>query len=197
MQVILLRHGTTAGNAQGRYVGWTDAPLCPEGEAAAAQAGTDPARELVYVTPLLRTQQTARILFPNARQIVVPELKEMCFGAFEGRSADEMADDPDYRAWVDGGCLGRCPGGESTEEFCDRVCGRFESLLLSLRDAEPCPAFVVHGGVIMAVMSRFARPAVSFHDAFTLNCCGYLCQADFVPRLQLTEIRRGLGPALL
>ncbi len=190
MQVILIRHGMTAGNAQGRYVGWVDAPLCPEGVSAAAKAGTDETLKKVYVTPLRRTQQTARILFPNAEQVVVPELKEMTFGAFEGRSADEMAEDRDYRAWVDGGCRGQCPGGESTEGFCGRVCPRFEELLRSLRDTEPCPVFVVHGGVIMAVMERFALPHVTVYDAFVSNCQGYRCDVEFEPEFRLVNAVR-------
>ena len=34
VRVILIRHGKTRGNLEGRYVGRTDEPLCPEGVAA-------------------------------------------------------------------------------------------------------------------------------------------------------------------
>jgi len=37
---------------------------------------------------------SAAILFPNAQQRVCTGLREMTFGDFEGRSAQEMADDP-------------------------------------------------------------------------------------------------------
>ena len=53
----------------------------------------------------------------------------MNFGKFEGRNYKEMEKDPDYRAWVDGMCLGKCPGGESREEFCARTCEAFLEVL--------------------------------------------------------------------
>lgn len=43
MQVMLIRHGQTAGNAQRRYIGRTDEPLSPEGIALSEAAGRDPA----------------------------------------------------------------------------------------------------------------------------------------------------------
>ena len=53
----------------------------------------------------------------------------MNFGKFEGRNYKEMENDPDYRAWVEGMCLGKCPGGESREEFCARTCEAFLEVL--------------------------------------------------------------------
>ena len=85
--------------------------------------------EAVYVSPLVRARETASILFPGARQIVIPGFCEMNFGKFEGRNFKEMENDPEYRAWVDGMCLGRCPGGESREEFCERTCEAFLKVL--------------------------------------------------------------------
>ena len=87
----------------------------------------DPA--VVYVSPLKRARETASILFPKAVQVVIPELAEMNFGKFEGRNYKEMENDPDYRAWVEGMCLGKCPGGESREEFCARTCEAFLEVL--------------------------------------------------------------------
>ena len=91
MLIVLLRHGQTAYNEQRRYQGAADVPLSPAGRAALKKADFE--TETVYVTPLCRTAQTARILFPHARQIVVPALREMDFGVFEGRTYDEMKDD--------------------------------------------------------------------------------------------------------
>ena len=87
----------------------------------------DPA--VVYVSPLKRARETASILFPEAVQVVIPELAEMNFGKFEGRNYKEMENDPDYRAWVAGMCLGKCPGGESRDEFCARTCEAFLEVL--------------------------------------------------------------------
>lgn len=191
MKILLLRHGATAGNGLGRYIGRTDEPLSPAGTAEVQAAGGSAALSEVYVTPLLRTRQTAEILFPNAKQIVADGLQEMDFGDFEGKSASEMANDPEYRKWVDGGCLGTCPGGESKDIFTKRVRKTFESIILSRmattasekgRDADiyeidsGTAVFVVHGGTIMAILEAYARPAMSFYEGHTGNAKGFLCR---------------------
>ncbi len=157
MRVCLLRHGETAWNAQGRYLGRTDLPLTPAGRAALGPAGFAPAR--VYVSPLRRTAETAEILFPGAEQEAVPDFREMDFGVFEGRSWRDMEDFAPYREWVDGGCRGPVPGGESMERFCQRTCAAFEALMDRAAEAgEPLLAIVAHGGTQMAVLERFALP---------------------------------------
>lgn len=180
MNVILIRHGATAGNALRRYIGRTDEPLSAEGIRQAKAAGNDPGLPLVYVTPLVRTQQTASILFPNARQIVTDGLQEMDFGIFEGRSASEMESDSDYRGWVDSGCLAPCPGGESKEAFEKRVQNAFAAAVSShirAEGADGVPAvFVVHGGTIMAILEGFARPSMSFYEGHTENAAGFRCR---------------------
>jgi hypothetical protein len=80
MKLYLLRHGLTEYNAKHYYQGKQDLPLSDEGRARLAKADFD--MDVVYVTPLMRTAQTAEILFPNARLEVVEGLKEMDFGIF-------------------------------------------------------------------------------------------------------------------
>lgn len=155
MTVYLLRHGETAWNREGRYLGRTDLPLSAGGRAALVPAGFSPER--VYVSPLRRTAETAEILFPDALLIPVEGLREMDFGIFEGKSWREMENLPAYRAWVEGGCLGRVPGGESKEEFCRRTCAAFAELMDRERGAERL-VVLAHGGTQMAVMERYALP---------------------------------------
>ena len=68
MKIYLLRHGVTEYNTQKRYQGQRDIPLSTKGRAMLRRADFDP--EVVYVSPLTRARQTARILFPEARQVV-------------------------------------------------------------------------------------------------------------------------------
>ena len=163
MKIWILRHGRTAYNAEHRYQGRTDVPLSPEGASELARAEIAP--PVVYVSPLCRTGQTASRIFPDAEQVVVNDLAEMNFGTFEGRNYVEMEHDPDYRAWVEVGCEGRCPGGESRGEFCDRVCGAFSTLVEdAVARKSPLLVIVAHGGVQMAVMERFALPERGYFD---------------------------------
>lgn len=63
-EIILVRHGKTAGNLEGRYIGSrTDEPLCEEGIHALEEKvreGTYPPVDLVYASPMIRCRQTQR-----------------------------------------------------------------------------------------------------------------------------------------
>ena len=164
MELVLLRHGSTSGNAEHRYVGRTDEPLSQAGAREARESGVREDVGCVYVSPLQRARQTAAICFPRARQVVVDGLREMDFGDFEGRTANEMADDPAYRAWVEGMCVGRCPGGESRDEFVARswVAVRNVALGAATEDVGKARAsrrvvIVAHGGTVMSAMSKLVR----------------------------------------
>lgn len=168
MQVRLIRHGMTAGNAARRYVGSTDEPLCEEGRAAAERHEKDLLTDHVYVSPMLRARETASILFPNAAQTVIYDLREMDFGDFEGRSPDEMEHDPAYRAWVDDLCRGACPNGESQADFHARVKDAFAALI-----GREDLTLVAHGGVIMSILWQFAEPKRDFYEWLMPNLGGY------------------------
>lgn len=199
MTVELIRHGETALQREHRYQGRLDVPLSQEG-----REGLKPALQSlnrVYVSPLLRARQTAALLFSGAEQVVVPGLEEMDFGRFEGKNYRELSDDPAYQSWVDGLCLGPCPGGESKEAFCRRVCAAFATLLESARArGEDSLAIVAHGGTQMAVMERFAMPRKDYFDWHLESGQGYRAQAAWrengltLTLLAVTDYRRETGP---
>ncbi|MCR5295276.1 MAG: histidine phosphatase family protein [Lachnospiraceae bacterium] len=171
MRLIFIRHGETAWSPEGRYQGISDTALSPAGIEKLRPAGpllrarlpglAEP--EFVCVSGLLRTRQTADILFPGVPQIVLPGLREMDFGVFEGKNYRELEENPSYRAWVEGGCLGTCPGGESKAGFCVRVLRTFEELMECFA-GEKTLILVVHGGTIMALLERFGQPERPYFD---------------------------------
>ena len=179
LSIILLRHGKTEGNLLGRYNGRTDEPLCEEGIAGAKVARHFPEISLVYASPLQRTQQTAKICFPNASVVTVPDLREMDFGDFEGRTATEMENDEAYRAWVAGGFITPCPNGEGIPDFARRAATAFAGCVFdAIRRGESRVGFAVHGGVIMAVMTAFSGADVSYNAWYVRNCGGYEITID-------------------
>ena len=179
LSIVLLRHGKTEGNLLGRYNGRTDEPLCAEGIAGAEKARHFPEILLVYASPLQRTQQTAKICFPSAEIITIPDLREMDFGDFEGRTADEMEHDADYRAWVAGGCVDVCPNGEGIPGFAQRAATAFAGCVQdAIAREEKRVGFAVHGGVIMAVMNAFSGSDAAYHTWYVLNCGGYEVTLD-------------------
>lgn len=197
VELVIIRHGRTPGNDERRYVGIVDQPLSDAGREQARASSSGLADKLpdvqrVYVSVLRRTSETASILFPEASQVVVEGIQEMNFGEFAGRTADEMSDDAAYRAWVEGNCEGRCPSGESKDEFTDRVCCAMEKLV---RDAhsrgERRVVVVAHGGTLMASMSRFADGGRTYYEWHVGNCEGYRMRAHLDERsLRFTDVER-------
>ena len=179
LTIILLRHGKTQGNLDNRYNGRTDDPLCAEGIAEAEAGEHYPEILRVYASPMLRAQQTARIFFPNAEIETVPEHREMEFGDFEGRTAEEMADDEVYRAWVAGGCIDDCPNGEGIPGFAKRTATAFAaSISDAIARGESRIGVAVHGGVIMAIMTAFSGSDAPYHTWYVRNCSGYQISID-------------------
>lgn len=167
MRVDLVRHGATAGNGQKRYLGGsTDEPLSASGIEALRALPVDGVVARVYASPLRRAVETARILFPEAEIVPVRALREMEFGSFERKNADELCDDGAYRSWVDGGCEGRCPGGESRGEFVDRCVRAFLACMeKEEKRGSDRAVFAVHGGTIMAILSELADPTIPYFEA--------------------------------
>ena len=177
MKLYLIRHGRTPYNAEARYQGRRDIPLSVSGEAELRRAEQlRPA--VVWTSPMRRARRTAELLFPAARQIPVEDFREMDFGRFEGRNYREMAEDREYRSWVEGGCTAPCPGGESRAEFCTRVCAAFSRLLAAEAARSRELVIVAHGGVQMAVLERFALPRRDYFQWSAPCGCGYLLEVD-------------------
>ena len=190
MKIYLIRHGETALTASGAYQGWIDEPLseagkkalghgAPQGSGALNTLSLHPPCGWVYVSPLRRARETASLVLPYSRQVVVEDLKEMHFGDFEGRTPDEMKNDPAYRAWVDSGCLDRCPNGETKAEFADRTCAAVASLIdMAMKRGDEELFVVAHGGTQMAVMETFVDPSRPFY-AWLLDCgMGYVLDTE-------------------
>ena len=136
MELYFIRHGRTPGNKEKRYIGRTDESILPESAAELKE----------------RAHRGAGIIYPEMEMHVIRDFRECDFGIFEGRNYKELSENPEYQNWIDSGGTMPFPGGESMDEMTARVMkGFYEAMdIADGRDA----AFVVHGGTIMAIMSR-------------------------------------------
>lgn len=190
MELLLIRHSITPGNLEKRYVGSTDQPLAPEGEALARErACTMPPIQALWISPMLRCRQTAEILFPGLTAVEIPDLRECDFGAFEGRTWEEVKDEPAYQTWISGDLTAAPPDGEAVEDF-DLRCRRGirqvieQARRLGVRRG----AVVAHGGTWMAVLEGLGRPERAFYQWQTGNCRGFRVEVRDDPlELRLLE----------
>lgn len=179
IELVLIRHGSTASNQQGRYLGWTEEPLSKEGIEALfmqKQKGVYTKGNLLFTSPMERCRQTASILFPGQDMLVLDEWKEMDFGRFEGKTYRELNGNPDYQAWIDSNGRLPFPEGESREAFvtrsmeglkkCWRICEEHMIPGQMIRASA-----VVHGGTIMAIISSLTNQ--EYFDFQVKNGQGY------------------------
>lgn len=156
----LIRHGLTDGNLKGLYIGRTDLPLCQEGREQImllSQKYDYPHVEAVYSSPALRCLETAAIIYPQYTPVAVEDLWEVCFGRFEGKSAGELKNDPDFVKWVSDGYRSTPPEGEDALSFYNRCKSGFTAVLNHMMKTGCFDgAVITHGAVIMNIMAAFS-----------------------------------------
>ena len=186
MKIMLIRHGQTAANRERRFLGQTDEPLTPESRLELAGRAY-PEADVLFSSPLLRCRQTAEIIYPGLPCRVVDDLREMDFGIFEGKTNEEMCDEPFYQEWL---AAGRAdfPGGETMAAFRKRCLTSFLAAGDTLAPTDRA-AFVVHGGVIMALMSNLGSG--DFYDFLCGNGDGYLCRFEQGRLIQEAKLTAG------
>lgn len=164
IRLLFIRHGATAGNLEKRYIGSTDEALCDVGRAQIEALQKNRFQiDRLFVSPMLRTRQTAELLFPQMPYTLVRDFSETDFGLFEGKTAAELSACGEYQAWLDSLCTAPIPQGERVSDFKARCCTAFGEIVKSIPD-DTCAAFVVHGGVIMSILEGYAQPKKDFYD---------------------------------
>jgi probable phosphoglycerate mutase len=156
MELLIVRHGESVANAQGRMQGQHDYPLSHTGQQQAAMLGRWLSRagfvfDAAYSSPLSRALATARALTAELglpEPELAPELSELHAGSLQGLTRDEIsASFPGFmeRAVTELGDFSEY-GGESYHDVQVRV----RSLLLRWqakhREAAHRILAVAHGG---------------------------------------------------
>ena len=176
--LAFIRHCATRGNLEKRYIGRTDEPLCDVGiQQALRLRNHNFPSEHIFVSPMKRTLETAKLIFPERKYITEEDFRETDFGIFEGKSATELSENKEYRCWVDSMCLSPIPDGESVTDFKKRCITAFEKIIQALPENSEV-SFVVHGGVIMAVLEAFAENKSNFYDYHINNGEFLLCRFE-------------------
>jgi broad specificity phosphatase PhoE len=159
--LLLVRHGETDWNAEGRLQGHTDRPLNDYGRRQATDLADRLAGEeiaAIYASDLARATETAEIVGARLGLPVVvdPDLREKNWGSWEGLTSDE-------RLTVEF-------EGESTEEHRERI------LRAVARIVERHPGqrvvVVTHGGSlrrIQAAVSGVAMPVIDNCAVWSLS----------------------------
>lgn len=98
-RLVLLRHGQSLWNMEGRFTGWVDVDLSQEGIEQARRTGrllrcSGCAFDVGYTSLLKRAIRTIWLVLEEMNLMWIPiipcwQLNERCYGALEGASKDE------------------------------------------------------------------------------------------------------------
>jgi len=193
-EFILVRHGQTIWNSQGRWQGWLNSPLSELG-VQQAQVARDALREVpleaAYCSDTGRAKQTAEIILePHGLALIEVEgLREKYYGKWEGLNVAEIDanypgtrfdDSRDQRA------THRPPDGETMVE----VRARVKDFLTDLAGKERGRRvlLVAHSGVVRAVDSLCSDQR--FDDIWHRtppNACMMIFQVDDAGRFHMVK----------
>ena len=62
-----------------------------------------PDAQVHFVSPLKRCIETANIIYPDAKPIIIKDFSECDFGDWEGKTGEELKDNTEFQKWVSGG----------------------------------------------------------------------------------------------
>ncbi|HET7341266.1 MAG TPA: histidine phosphatase family protein [Methylomirabilota bacterium] len=157
--IYLLRHGEVVGAETRRFIGHLDVPLSERGERqCAAQAArlTSVALAAIFCSDLARARRSAEIIgAPHGlTPVVVPALREMAMGRWDGLTAGEIrAREPAaFADWMARVGEFPFPEGESVPELLARVGPAFDAIAAA--HAGAAVAVVAHGGPNRALLCR-------------------------------------------
>ena len=135
LTLVLTRHGLTDRSEPEQHLGQRiDVSINDAGrrQAQALARRLQPVRfDRAITSPLFRARETAEVLAPGVRLEADPRLREMDYGAWEGRTYAQI-DETDAalrRDWELAPDRLACPGGESGNQVGERVRAFLEDLL--------------------------------------------------------------------
>jgi broad specificity phosphatase PhoE len=142
-----------------RFIGHLDVPLSPRGEAqCVAQSAhlRDVPVAALYASDLVRARRSGELLGAprGLAPIIVPALREMAMGRWEGLTADDIKGrEPEaFAAWMASVGAFPFPEGESVPDLAARAWPAFEALVAA--HAGAAIAIVAHGGTNRMLLCR-------------------------------------------
>ena len=157
---LLMRHGETPWNRQGRVMGCNPVELDVHGRAQVAGL-VDFVRtlkpDLIVTSPLVRARQSAEIIADGLGGGVPiredRQIAEVQYGRWEGMTYEDLIVDEEYLRYRDEPILSSTPGGETIGEVQARG---VEAVMRTLGETEGLRVlFVSHGDIIRTVLCHF------------------------------------------
>lgn len=167
--IYFVRHGQTDWNFLRKLQGQQDIPLNDLGRQQAQAVSERLKRtsfDVLYSSDLSRAYETAEMINAHHGLPVIRDenLRERCFGLFEGLSNDGIQQrHPELsKAYREDKLNFQIPGGESRFEFIGRVGGFLEAL--RKRYSDQTIVVASHGGVLGGMVSHIISQKLGFES---------------------------------
>ena len=161
VKLILVRHGFSQGNKDGKFTGHLDVPLVDVGLTQAELVSNyilaNYKVDGIYSSPMSRAAETVRKVADtlNLPIVLVQDLIELNGGDWEGVTFEDIAKrDPEFfNHWCEHKGTVRCPNGESMEDAGRRA----YKALTEICENNDGKTLVIasHGGVIRSLQCLF------------------------------------------
>ena len=135
-----------------------------------------------------RCIETAKIYFEEMNLEILEDLRERCFGDFEGKKYEELKDNPYYKEFNKKLWRSNIPNGEDYKEFFDRTEKAYLNIIEETKKNNlNYVAVLSHGGIIMSILSKFDNKKMQFYDYLVKNGSGFLTEIDEKNNLNILE----------
>jgi broad specificity phosphatase PhoE len=178
VQIVLVRHGATDWNLQGRCQGSTDRELSEAGIRQAEQISallSEEQFDAVYSSNLRRARQTAELISrPHALPVRIDDdLRELDHGELEGLTFNEIKSryGEFLNRWRTEPADIRVPGGECLTDVSERAWNGLHGILRRHREAQRILC-VSHNFPILGIVCRISNTPLNSYRSFHLDPCG-------------------------
>lgn len=163
-RLLLIRHGQSQANKEGRVQGWLDSPLSELGHLHAQLVSRRIAAEFdvahIFCSPLLRATQTASYL-SSENQVpitIIDALKEQNLGPLSGLTKSEIKTLYPHLedAWVNNLPRPSMEGLESDKSFARRVQLATDQILAIVQPGDTAAVFA-HGGTLNQMLKNWLK----------------------------------------
>ena len=186
VDVYLVRHGETENNQLGVLAGRSDVRITEKGIEQIRNMVKHhpfPQPSLVYVSPLERCRETARLVFPRYMEQNLPRIEEnlieMDFGEYEGIPVRSFADTGLYKGWREQNPDTGLPGGETFGQVERRAAEAIDRILADCeREGIRDVGVVSHNMVIVGLLREHMTVKLDERDRFCPNGMGFHLQIE-------------------
>ncbi len=161
-RLVLIRHGETDWNLEGRWQGQADVPLNLNGYAQAKEVAEQLANiplEAIYSSDLQRTRDTARAIGEQKGLAVKidPRLREISHGLWEGMQIKEIESQyqQEFQARRKDPYHIPAPGGENGQQVQERMLAALQDIIICHPNGSV--AVVSHGYALAVVRAYFTN----------------------------------------